>query len=121
MDPTRPLAVLVSGGLDSAVLLGEAARACPAVYPLYVCTGLAWEDVELGFLRRFLGALRSPAVKPLVVLDQPVRDVYGGHWSVTGAAPDATAPDEEFYLPGRNVLLLAKALVWCRLNGVPAV
>ena len=34
--PAAPLAVLASGGLDSAVLLAEAARAYPAVHPLYV-------------------------------------------------------------------------------------
>jgi 7-cyano-7-deazaguanine synthase len=28
-------------------------------------------------------------------------------------------PDEASYLPGRNVLLLAKPLLWCALNGVP--
>src|SRR5437764_53379 len=44
----QPVAVLVSGGLDSAVLLGTAARCQPAVTPLYVRTGLAWEDAERG-------------------------------------------------------------------------
>jgi 7-cyano-7-deazaguanine synthase len=117
----EPLAVLVSGGLDSAVLVGEALATAPAVHPLYVRTGLAWEDVELAYLRRFLSAIAGPALKPLVVLDQPAGDLYGDHWSTSGSAPGATAPDEEFYLPGRNVLLLTKALLWCRLNQVPAV
>jgi 7-cyano-7-deazaguanine synthase len=30
-------------------------------------------------------------------------------------------PDEAVYLPGRNVLLLAKAILWCHLHDVPAV
>ena len=115
-----PLAVLVSGGLDSAVLLGEALAARPAVTPLYVRTGSAWESVETVYLRRFLDALQRPALKPLVTLDQPVADLYGPHWSVTGEnVPDAETPDEAVFLPGRNVLLLAKALLWCHLNGVP--
>src|SRR4051812_20970634 len=71
--PQEPLAVLVSGGLDSAVLLGRAARERPAVHPLYVRTGLAWEATELDYLRRFLEAARTPALRPLVVFDLPVR------------------------------------------------
>jgi len=121
-DPALPLAVLVSGGLDSAVLLAECARRHPAVHPLYVRFGLAWEEVELAHLRRFLGAVASPALRPLEVLEMPVRDLYGSHWSVTGeGVPAAGTPDEAVFLPGRNVLLLAKALLWCHLRDVPAV
>src|SRR5262249_36124082 len=54
----------------------------------------------------------------LVILELPVNDLYGEHWSTTGRIPDAAAPDEAFYLPGRNVILLAKSLLWCRLHGV---
>lgn len=115
------LAVLVSGGVDSAVLLGRAVHERPAVHPIYVRTGLAWEDVESGYLTRFLAAIRTPTLKPLTTLELPARDLYGDHWSTTGNAPDAEAGDEEFFLPGRNVLLLSKALIWCRLHKVPAV
>src|SRR5690242_7601455 len=120
-DPTT-VAVLVSGGLDSAILLGEAVRDAAAVQPLYVRHGLYWEAAELQHLRRFLDAVRAPALRPLVVLEMPVADLYGGHWSLTGqGVPDADSPDEAVFLPGRNVLLLAKAMLWCHLHGVPAV
>jgi 7-cyano-7-deazaguanine synthase len=120
--PPTPLAVLVSGGLDSAILLGEAARVYPAVFPLYVRTGLHWEPAEREHLDRFLAAIRGPSVRPLHVLDLPVADVYGNHWSMTGeGVPGADTPDEAVFLPGRNVLLLSKALIWCQLNGVPEV
>jgi len=120
--PAAPLAVLASGGLDSAVLLAEAARACPAVHPLYVRTGLLWEPVELAHLERFLAAVRTPALRPLRVLEQPVADLYGEHWSLTGVGvPPAGGPDEDVFLPGRNVLLLAKPLLWCLRNGVPEI
>jgi len=120
--PAVPLAVLVSGGVDSAVLVAEAVRAYPAVHPLYVRTGLLWETVELAHLDSFLGAIRAPNLRPLVVLDQPITDVYGAHWSVSGdGTPGADTPDEAVYLPGRNVLLLAKPLLWCHLNGVPEI
>ena len=119
---TTPLAVLVSGGLDSAVMLAEAVRAYPAVFPLYVRTGLYWEAAEREHLDRFLAAIRAPALRPLHVLEQPVADVYGAHWSVSGeGVPGADTPDAAVFLPGRNVLLLAKPLVWCHLNGVPEV
>src|ERR1700733_5873651 len=82
--PTNPLAVLCSGGLDSAVLLAEALTLFPKVYPLYVRTGLTWEAVEIDFFRLFLDAVRTPVLQPLTILDQPSADVYGAHWSVTG-------------------------------------
>src|SRR6516164_225642 len=101
-DPAAPLAVLVSGGLDSAILLGEACHRHPTVYPLYVRFGLAWEDVELAHLRRFVSALDVPALAPLVPLEMPVADLYGTHWSITGKnVPGADTPDEAVFLPGR--------------------
>jgi 7-cyano-7-deazaguanine synthase len=122
LDTTAALAVLVSGGADSAVLLGEALGRHPAVHPLYVRCGLYWETVELDYLRRFLAAMATPVLKPLTVLDMPVADIYAAHWSLTGVGvPGAETPDDAVFLPGRNVLLLAKALLWCHLRGVPAV
>ncbi len=116
------LAVLVSGGLDSGVLLGESLRTHAAVYPLYVRSGLCWEPTELLYLRGFLETLRCPALQPLHILDLPVSDLYGKHWSITGQeVPDAASADEAVFLPGRNVLLLAKAILWCHLHQVPAV
>jgi 7-cyano-7-deazaguanine synthase len=111
------LAILVSGGLDSAILLGEQLRN-RVVYPLYVRFGLTWEAVELAHLRRFLDALACSRLRPLVVLDMPIADVYGNHWSTTGQqVPGADTADEAVFLPGRNALLLVKALVWCHLHG----
>jgi 7-cyano-7-deazaguanine synthase len=114
-------AVLVSGGLDSAVLTAEIAATGTATWPLYIRTGLGWESEELAILKSFLNAIASPNLKPLVTLEMPATDLYGRHWSTTGNIPDATAADEAFYLPGRNVLLLSKALIWCRMNRVPVL
>ena len=56
------------------------------------------------------------------ILEQPVADLYGNHWSLSGVGtPAAGTPDEDVFLPGRNVLLLAKSLLWCNLRGVPEV
>lgn len=110
----------MSGGLDSAILLAEAVRAYPVVYPLYVRVGSVWEQAEEATLRRFLYAIRGPSLRPLTVFDEPVRDLYGPHWSLTGdGVPLLGAPDEDSYLPGRNVLLLAKPLLWCHLREIP--
>lgn len=121
-DTSGPLAVLVSGGLDSAVLLAEAAGQFAAVWPLYVQFGLFWEKAELQHLRHFLDAIRSSSLRTLTLLDMPVVDLYGEHWSLTGrGVPEAGTPDDAVYLPGRNVLFLAKAMLWCHLHGVPAL
>ena len=49
-------------------------------------------------------------------------DVYGSHWSVSGTeVPDEDTPDSAVYLPGRNLLLLAKSSVWCALNDFAVV
>jgi 7-cyano-7-deazaguanine synthase len=120
--PNRALAVLCSGGIDSAVLLAEAASIYPVVHPLYVRAGAIWEDCEHKHLLRFLESLQAVCVRPLIVLEQPIADVYGPHWSVTGEdVPDENSPDSAVYLPGRNVLLLAKPLIWCRLHHVPEI
>jgi 7-cyano-7-deazaguanine synthase len=117
-----PLAVLVSGGLDSAVLLAESLTISSAVWPLYVQFGLVWEKVELHHLRRFLEAIHMPVLRPLTVLRMPVADLYGEHWSLTGMdVPPAGSPDAAVYLPGRNVLFLAKAILWCHLHSVPTL
>ena len=116
------LAVLISGGLDSAVLLGEALRDHTAVHPLYIRSGLYWETEELDYLQHFLTAVSCPALRPLQVLDLPVADLYRQHWSITGEdVPDAESPDEAVFLPGRNVMLLTKAMLWCHLRVVPIV
>jgi 7-cyano-7-deazaguanine synthase len=121
-DPPTELAVLFSGGLDSAVLLGEALREHAAVHPVYVRSGLFWEPDELEFARRFLAAVRGSGLRPLTVLDAPVTDICPDHWSVRGRdVPDADTADAAVYLPGRNVFLLGKALVWCHLRGISAL
>jgi 7-cyano-7-deazaguanine synthase len=109
-------AVLLSGGLDSAVLLAdEASRSTEALTPIYVGAGLAWEAAERSIVARLLDEepLRG-RTRPLVSLSVDMRDVYAAtHWSVTGNAPAYHTPDEDVYLPGRNIILLSKSAVYC--------
>jgi 7-cyano-7-deazaguanine synthase len=49
----------------------------------------------------------------MVRLTVDMRDVYPpGHWAVRGHAPAFDTPDEDVYIEGRNVVLLAKASVY---------
>jgi 7-cyano-7-deazaguanine synthase len=122
VDPTRPdepMGVLVSGGLDSAILVGHLLREQRRVQPIHIRTGLVWQGGELPALQRFLGAVATNDLAELVILDLPLTDLYAGHWSLTGrGTPDADTPDEAVFLPGRNALLLVKAAIWCQLHGI---
>ena len=119
-------AVLCSGGLDSAVMLAheldETEDGCP-VHPVYVRGGLAWEAAERRLVERLLDA--PPFVgnaAPLALLNCPVGDTYPEtHWALRGTPPGYATADEEVYLVGRNVLLLAKAATWCALHQVERI
>ncbi len=115
-------AILFSGGLDSAILLGESLRRQVTIHPIYVQFGMFWEAVELEYLHRFLDDLACPILRPLVVLRMPARPLYGEHWSLSGVGvPDLDSADDAVYLPGRNVLLLSQAMIWCNLNDVAKI
>ncbi|HZP39912.1 MAG TPA: 7-cyano-7-deazaguanine synthase, partial [Candidatus Binatia bacterium] len=90
---SAPVAVLVSGGLDSAVLLVETARASGRVVPVFVRAGHVWEAAERRALDRFLAAVGEPRIAPVRELAMPMDDVYRGDWSMTGrGTPGWDAP-----------------------------
>jgi 7-cyano-7-deazaguanine synthase len=118
----RSVAVLVSGGLDSSALLAELVRRGSVVQPIYVRSGLRWEGVERYWLRHFLRALRAPRLRQLIELTLPAADVYRAHWSISGkGTPGYDAPLHSNYLPGRNLLLLSKAAVFCVEHDIGAI
>src|SRR5947208_2573532 len=122
LDQNLAAAVLISGGLDSAVLCVDLLQAYIRVHPLYIRCGLRWEARELAAAKAFLGAVRAPGLEELVVLDEPIREVYGPHWSTEGGdVPGSETSDEAVYLPGRNLLLTVKASVWCHLRHISAL
>jgi 7-cyano-7-deazaguanine synthase len=115
------IAVLSSGGLDSCVLLAEEAKTAE-VYPIYVRCGLAWEEMEREALGVFLRALGDPHVKAVTTLSAPIDTMYGNHWSVSGdTVPGAEESDSSVYLPGRNILLIGLAAVWCSTHDVSRI
>src|SRR2546425_4272441 len=79
----KRVAVLASGGLDSAVLIAHLAGEA-ILFPVYVEAGLAWEAGEKRALRAFLDALNDTNVQPGTALELPLRRLYGEHWSTTG-------------------------------------
>jgi 7-cyano-7-deazaguanine synthase len=117
-DKGQGVAVLCSGGLDSAVLLATVAGSAAAeglgvVHPVYVSVGLAWEQEERAMLGRLLQAPAFRGAAPVASLHFDMRDVYPpSHWAVRGEAPGFDTPDEDVYLDGRNIVLLAKAAVY---------
>lgn len=126
--PSAPpaTAVLLSGGLDSAVLLVEESRR-GSVQPLYIRVGLAWETAERQAVEAFLAALPVEAdtdatratIHPLITLSVDMSDVYpAAHWAMQGQPPGYDTPDEDVYLPGRNIVLLGKAGVYCAAAGI---
>ena len=112
--------VLVSGGVESAALIRWALSRGGRVCPIYVRGGHAWEAAELAALKRLLAAMRAPRLQPLGVLRVPVADLYlRASWSLSGRrVPSASSRDQAVYLPGRNVLLLAEAAVYCAERGI---
>ncbi|HYU79027.1 MAG TPA: 7-cyano-7-deazaguanine synthase [Vicinamibacterales bacterium] len=102
--------VLLSGGLDSAVLLAHEARGA-RVHPLYVSAGLSWEPLERAMVEQLLASSTfHGAVEPLASVEFSMRDVYAAdHWAVRGTPPAYDTRDEDVYLPGRNLVLLTKA------------
>ncbi len=114
--PTAPrptTAVLLSAGLDSAVLAASEARQSD-VHPVYVSVGLAWEADELAMLAELLETPPYASLAPLMHLSFPAGDLYSPtHWAIVGTPPGFDTPDTDVYLTGRNVMLLSKAGIHC--------
>jgi 7-cyano-7-deazaguanine synthase len=102
--------LLLSGGLDSAVLLAHEAQQA-RVHPLYVSVGLAWEPAERTVMVRLLASpIFDRQLAPMTTVEFTMRDVYSpGHWAIRGTPPAYDTPDEDVYLSGRNLVLLTKA------------
>ena len=112
--------VLFSGGLDSAVLLARERQTFAPVWPIHVRTGLAWEAAEAAAIARLLASPPfAGRIEPVITLTVDLRDVYPSrHWAIVGRPPAYDTPDEDVYLEGRNIILIAKSAVVCARLGV---
>ena len=116
------VAVLTSGGVESGALICEALKQYERVYPVYVRKGLNWEAQEIRYLKRLLSTLETDGLAELTILDVPIEAIYGRHWSVASSGtPKATDPDAAVYLPGRNLLLLSLAGLFCAVRRIPTL
>ena len=119
---TERRAISLVSGLDSCIMTALLAREHGEVTPLFVRAGLKWESAELSALRAYFEALDDPVIRPLVETEIGAGSLYGSHWSTGGeSVPDAFAPDAEFYLPGRNLLLLSVAATYGAINEIPRI
>jgi 7-cyano-7-deazaguanine synthase len=112
------IGVLISGGLDSAILASYLLEQGERVQPLYVESDLRWQEAEAAALRGYLKAVARPELAELIVLKLPLEDLYASHWSLTGDVPGAATADDAVYLPGRNLLLSIKPALWCQMHGI---
>lgn len=120
VQASETTAILISGGLDSAILLGHLLQQGDRVQPIYIATDCIWQAAEQRALEQFLAARENEAALPLVELAVPLADLYGNHWSMTGyQVPDESTSDEAVSLWGRNPLLLLKAMLWCSMHDIP--
>ena len=118
----NPSCVLLSGGLDSAVLLALEMKSYAPVHPVHVRSGFAWEDAERRAIDRLLGTPAFSGAAPLSTVNVDMRDVYPAtHWAVRGTPPAYDTPDEDVYLDGRNIVLLSKTAVLCARFGVERI
>lgn len=118
----QKICVLVSGGMDSSILLALIARQYQEVHPLYIRCGLNWEKAELYWLKKYLKKIISPNIQSLKILNVPVHDLYKDHWSLTGKnIPGLNSNNQEVYLPGRNILLLSHTAIFCSKNDIPEI
>lgn len=113
----------MSGGVESAALLKYLLDRGDAVYPVYIRSGYLWERAERLSLTRLLKTFLSPRLKPLCTLRAPARELSGSrHWGFTGrSVPGKNSGDSAVYLPGRNILLLAEASVYCARAGLGGI
>ena len=120
-------AILCSGGLDSAVLMANELHSAlsssqkdPFLQPVYVNSGFSWESTEQECIGQLLTiAPFSGRIRPIVNLSCPVADTYPESlWALSGLPPSYNTEDEEVYLVGRNVILLAKVSAYCAVNNI---
>jgi 7-cyano-7-deazaguanine synthase len=116
---TPPVGLLLSGGLDSAVLLMDYIRNGRRVQPFYIHTDVVWAEAERTAVRQFLARLAEPLIAEPIIFEMPLTDLYRDHWSISGHnTPSDQTPDEAVFLPGRNALLALKPLLWCQTHGI---
>lgn len=107
--------------MDSCVLMADWAKKS-VVHPIYVQEGLKWEKSELMAIKKFVEKINNPNIEPLTIIQMPIAPFYPNHWSLTGdKVPGRDESDSQVFLPGRNIILIGLAAVWCSTHDVNEV
>ncbi len=112
--------LMASGGLDSSILLAEAASRGKRVYPLFIHAGLRFQASQLKALKRFIRALNRKNIAPVTEVSLPANPLFpAAHWALSGKKiPAFQSPDGSCYLPGWNLLILAPAMTFAAQHGI---
>ena len=110
IDSTAELRILFSGGIESAVLVGEAIEAGLKPIPVYVATGARWETAELGSAKVYLETLEVGLSDKMMIRESISGDVEE-HWAYNeGVFPFAEEDVQMLEISGRNETLLREAV-----------
>jgi len=82
-DSSTELRILFSGGIESAVIMGEAVRAGLKPVPVYVSTRTRWENRELKSANLYLESLHEGLSDKMVIRESKPGKVEG-HWAYLG-------------------------------------
>ncbi len=108
----RKVAVLASSGVESASLLYHYISKNYLVYPLYVRSGMVWEEVELWWLGRLWAFYRKAFRRILPVRVVPFRG---------GPGPSNTSNEEGLEIPLRNLTLSVASALLTHRKGVSTI
>lgn len=101
MTNPSSICVLVSGGLDSAMLVKRGLALGHLVYPLYVASGFQWERAERHCLNQQLQYLSNPKLKALKVLSYPAKEFFFGSLGISSPSrPGPERPSQLRLHPG---------------------
>lgn len=96
----KSVGILLSGGLDSAALVGWFLNREFNVYPIYISAGLRWEKTELEWAHKFLKAAARPRLKKLAIIPLDLAGAYDSNWSQRGQTPGARSLDKSVFFAG---------------------
>jgi 7-cyano-7-deazaguanine synthase in queuosine biosynthesis len=112
--------VLAGGGIETAALIPMLLAAGAGVTPLHVRCGFGWETHEAEALTRCCERLARPALKSIVEIGYPIRDLLADHWAVSGVGiPGAHEDAARLEIPLRNITLLTVAAI--RFRDIPGL
>jgi len=110
VDSTVELRILFSGGIESAVLMGEAIEAGLEPIPVYVATGTRWENTELKSANIYLETIEVGLSDKIMIRKYIPGDVEK-HWAYNkGGYPLADEDVQSLEISGRNETLLREAV-----------